>query len=112
MWTEGTLLTSIITNGRLPIPATILLTGTIGRAPESITVITVESDLITQIVVGSPGPVLPILKILWSWAANCFGVGGQIQITEREGLPFRVSLLVLETLSQETVTSWPSRSRV
>lgn len=76
------LLTSIVTDGRLPIPPTSHLAGAIGRAPESVTIIAVERDLITQIVVGGPGPVFPILKVLWSWAMDCFGGEGQVQITE------------------------------
>jgi hypothetical protein len=65
--------TSIIADSRLPIPPAVCLTGTIGRAPQSVTVVAVERDLIAHIVVGRPGPVLPIFKVLWSWAANCFG---------------------------------------
>lgn len=76
LWTGGTVLTSIITDGRFPIPPTIPLAGAIGRAPKSVAIIAAERDLIAQIVVGSPGPVLPILKILWSGTANCFGGKG------------------------------------
>lgn len=90
---KGMFLTSIVTDGRLSIPPTICLAGAVGGAPESIAIIAVERDLITQIVVGGPGPVFPILKLLWSWAANCFVGGGQVEITEKEGLLLRVSLL-------------------
>lgn len=93
------LLTSIVADGRLPIPSTSHLAGAIGRAPEIVTIIAVERDLIAQIVVGGPGPVLAILKVLWSWAANCFGGEGQVQVTEREVPDFRVSLLVSGSLS-------------
>lgn len=104
------LLTSIIADGCLPIPPTIFLAGAIGRAAESVTIIAAKGDLVTQIVVGGPGPVLPILKILWSWAANCFGGGGKVEVTEREGLPFRVSLLVSGTLSlRNSVFSVPQK---
>lgn len=70
---EGMLLTSIVTDGRLSIPPTSCLAGAIGGAPESVATIAVERDLITQIVVGGPGPVFSILKLLWSWTTNCFG---------------------------------------
>lgn len=46
-WEEAMLLTSIIADGRLPIPPTSHLAGAIGRAPESVTVIAVEGDLVT-----------------------------------------------------------------
>lgn len=74
---EGMLLTSIITDGRLSVPATGGLAGAVSGAPESKTIIAAERDLITHIVVGRPGPVVPILKLLWSWAPNCFGGGGR-----------------------------------
>ena len=73
---RGAILTSIVTDGRFPIPPTIPLAGAIGRAPKTVAIIAAERDLIAQIVVGSPGPVLPILKILWSGTANCFGGKG------------------------------------
>lgn len=98
-WERGVLLTSIVTDGRFPVPPTRRLAGAIGRAPEIVTIIAVERDLITQIVVGGPGPVLPVLKVLRSGTANCFGGGEQVDVTEMEGLPFKISLLVSGTLS-------------
>ena len=98
-WEKGMLLTSIITDGRFPVPPTSHLAGAIDRAPEIVTIITAERDLVTQIVVGGPGPVFPVLKVLWSGTANCFGGGEQVEVTETEGLPFRISLLVSGTLS-------------
>lgn len=92
-------LTSIVTDGCLPIPPTGHLAAAVGRAPENVTIIAVERDLVTHVVVGSPGPVVPILKVLWSWAMNCFEGERQAEFTEKEGLPFRVSLLVLKSLS-------------
>ena len=95
------LLTSIITDGRLSVPATCGLAGAVSGAPESKTIIAAERDLITHIVVGRPGPVVPILKLLWSWAPNCFGGGGgQAEVTEKLGLLLRVSLRASGTLSQ------------
>lgn len=97
-------LTSIVTDGRLPVPPTRHLAAAVGGAPESIAVVAVEGDLVTHVVVGGPGPVLPVLKGLWSWAMNRFEGERQAEFTEREGLPFRVSLLVSRSLSQSKST--------
>ena len=105
-------LTSIVTDGRLPVPPTRHLAAAVGGAPESIAVVAVEGDLVTHVVVGGPGPVLPVLKGLWSWAMNRFEGERQAEFTEREGLPFRVSLLVSRSLSQIKAPSWSHRSRV
>lgn len=87
MWGERMLLTSVVTDRCLPTPPAVHLAGAIGRAPESVTVIAVERDLITHIVVGRPGPVFPVLEVLWSWTADCFEKRGEVEVIKRERLP-------------------------
>lgn len=67
----GTVSRSVVTDCGFPIPPAIHLAGAISRAPESITIIALKGNLVTQVVVGCPGPVLPIFKSLWSWTTYC-----------------------------------------
>lgn len=80
-------LTSIVTDGCLPIPPTVFLAGAIGRAPESVTIVAVERKLVTHIVVGGSGPVVPVLKLLWSWATNCFEERNKQKLLRGERCP-------------------------